>query len=326
MTSQTVTTAVATQEPQPVVLLRSYQDRFAVILPDHIEAKQFVGLAAAALYRDPALMTAANNSPGEFANVMLRCASLGHQPGTDEFYLIPRKSKKHNSRTIVQGIEGYRGIVERMYRSGAVASVIVREVCERDKFRFVEGVYDKPQHEWDMWHPENRGEMVGVYGYAILNTGATSRVAILSKADVMAARDNSDGATSDHSPWNRLDAGKDLPQFTGRSMWWKTAARRLEPWVPTSAEYRREQLRASVAAENERRTTPTVVQQIPDHLVDADGVVHEGELLGNDGLTDSEREQVAGEWRKGPGSREDAEAKAADERWLAGEKPTEVPD
>jgi len=303
MTDQTVTSAVATQEPQPIVLLRSYQDRFAVILPDHIEAKQFVGLAAAALYRDPALMTAANNNPGAFANAMLRCASLGHQPGTDEFYLIPRRNKKNNNRTEVQGIEGYRGIVERMYRSGAVSSVIVREVCEHDHFRFVEGMTDRPIHSWDMWHPENRGPMVGVYAYAILNTGAVSRVAILSQADVMAARDNSDGATSDHSPWNRLDAGKALPQFQGRSMWWKTAARRLEPWVPTSAEYRREQLRAAVAAENERRTgTPTVVQQVPaENLVDADGVIHDGELL-------------------------DPDAKAADERWLAGEKPTEVPD
>lgn len=305
--TQTVTSAVATQEPQPVVLLRSYQDRFAVILPDHIEAKQFVGLAAAALYRDPALMTAANNSPGEFANVMLRCASLGHQPGTEEFYLIPRKSKKHNSRTIVQGIEGYRGIVERMYRSGAVASVIVREVCEHDDFQFVEGVYVKPEHKWDMWHPENRGEMVGVYAYANLNTGATSRVAILSKADVMAARDNSDGANSERfaelSPWNRLDAGKDLPQFKGRSMWWKTAARRLEPWVPTSAEYRREQMRAAVAAENERRTTAPVVQQVPvEDLVDADGVIHDGELI----------------------DEPTAEEKAADDKWLG--KNQETPD
>jgi hypothetical protein len=31
-------------------------------------------------------------------------------------------------------------------------------------------------------------------------------------------------------------------------MWWKTAAKRLEPWVPTSREYRREQLRAAAAA------------------------------------------------------------------------------
>jgi hypothetical protein len=44
----------------------------------------------------------------------MRCAALGHQPGTDEFHLIPRKIK---GRPTVQGIKRYRGIVERMYRS-----------------------------------------------------------------------------------------------------------------------------------------------------------------------------------------------------------------
>ena len=33
-----------------------------------------------------------------------------------------------------------------------------------------------------------------------------------------------------------------------RAMWLKTAAHRLEPWVPTSAEYRREVARATAAA------------------------------------------------------------------------------
>jgi hypothetical protein len=95
----------------------------------------------------------------------------------------------------------------------------------------------------------DRGAMVGVYAYAELVTGAVSRVAVLNRDDVHAARDAGGYKADDpYSPWNRLDAGKDHPGLTGRSMWWKTAARRLEPWVPTSAEYRREQLRAAAAA------------------------------------------------------------------------------
>jgi len=89
---------------------------------------------------------------------------------------------------------------------------------------------------------------VGVYAYAELTTGAMSRVVLLGRDDVMAARDDSDSKDSEYSPWNRLDGGPDRPEFRGRSMWWKTAAKRLEPWVPTSAEYRREQLRATAAA------------------------------------------------------------------------------
>lgn len=232
--TQTVSNAVANREPAPIALLQEHRGRFDAVLPDHIDAKSFVGLASGALYRDPKLMDAATTSPGSFANALMRCAQLGHQPGTEEFYLIPRKNK---GKPEVQGIEGYRGIVERMYRSGAVASVIVREVCARDRFEFIEGVHEKPVHEID-WFSDDRGEMVGVYAYAVLTTGATSRVVVLSKKDVMDAKAKSEGADSSYSPWKNHE----------RSMWWKTAARRLEPWVPTSAEYRREILRASAEA------------------------------------------------------------------------------
>lgn len=263
MTAQTVGNAVANREPAPISLLNEHKSRFDAVLPDHIDAKSFVGLASGALYRDPDLMAAATNSPGAFANALMRCAQLGHQPGTEEFYLIPRKNK---GKSEVQGIEGYRGIVERMYRSGAVASVIVREVCANDRFEFVEGVHEKPIHEID-WFGDGRGEMIGVYAYAILTTGATSRVVILSKADVMQAKAKSDGATSQYSPWRNQE----------RAMWWKTAARRLEPWVPTSAEYRREMLRASATANVvANRDTSAPLYQHADRET---GEIHDAELV-----------------------------------------------
>jgi recombination protein RecT len=270
-----VTNAVAKTENGIESVITTYKPRLDAILPDHINVDQFAGLAMGALYRDSKLREAANTSPGSFMNALMRCASLGHQPGTEEFYLIPRKNK---GKPEVQGIEGYRGIVERMYRSGAVASVVVREVCQFDQFEYIEGEHDKPQHKVD-WFGGNRGPMIGVYAYAQLTTGAVSRVVILSKDDVMAAKAKSDGSDSSYSPWNRLDGGPDHPEFTGRSMWWKTAARRLEPWVPTSAEYRREQLRAAVEADNLRRTAPAA-ERAPDmdpasEYVDAE-VVDEG--------------------------------------------------
>jgi len=267
MTATTVSQAVATRETGIVNVMWGRKTHFAAVLPDHIDVKSFLGTAAAALYADPKLMTAAEANPDSLITAMMRCAALGHQPGTDEFYLLWRNIWDKNAKTkrpTVQGIEGYRGIVERMYRSGAVKSVVVREVCAKDKFRYIEGVDDKPLHAIGGGDPHSadstgadffgetgsrdRGAMVGVYAYAILSTGAVSRVVILSRDDVVAAREASDSKDSDYSPWNRLDGGKDRPEFTGRSMWWKTAARRLEPWVPTSAEYRREMLRASAAA------------------------------------------------------------------------------
>ena len=194
--TETITGAIERRTPAPVALLADHRDRFAAVLPDHIDAKSFVGLASGALYRDPKLMEAATNSPGAFANALMRCAALGHQPGTEEFYLVPRKIK---GQLQIQGIEGYRGIVERMYRSGAVASVIVREVCQKDRFEFIEGVHTKPVHEID-WFAGDRGPMVGVYAYAILNTGAVSRVVILNREDIAKIKKSSDSATSDYSP------------------------------------------------------------------------------------------------------------------------------
>jgi recombination protein RecT len=262
MTAQTVTQAVATREAGIVNVMWDRKTHFAAVLPDHVDVKSFLGTAAAALYGNADLMKAAEASPDSLITALMRCAALGHQPGTDEFYLTPRMVK---GRPSVLGIEGYRGIVERMYRSGAVKSVIVREVCAKDKFKFVEGEMDKPLHAAGGGDPYNsnstgadffgthgsrdRGAMVGVYAYAILTTGAVSRVAILNRDDVHAARDAGGYKADDrYSPWNRADGGAGHPEFTGRSMWWKTAARRLEPWVPTSAEYRREQLRAAASA------------------------------------------------------------------------------
>lgn len=254
----TTDTAVATREDRAPVVTAMWgrKTHFAAILPDHIDVKSFLGTAAAALYADDTLMAAAEQAPDSLIVALMECASLGHRPGTDEFYLTPRKRK---GRPEVQGIEGYRGIIERMYRSGAVKKVIVREVCANDKFRYIEGADDRPLHSIggegetgaDFFGTDGsraRGEMVGVYAYAELTTGAVSRVVLLSRADVMAARENSDSKNSEYSPWNRLDGGKDHPEFKGRSMWWKTAARRLEPWVPTSAQFRREQLRAEAEA------------------------------------------------------------------------------
>lgn len=255
--TETISSAMERRNPAPIALLSDHRDRFAAVLPDHIDAKSFVGLASGALFRDPKLMEAATNAPGAFANALMRCASLGHQPGTEEFYLIPRKIKNVLQ---VQGIEGYRGIVERMYRSGAVASVIVREVCEHDKFEFVEGVHTKPIHEID-WFSDARGKMIGVYAYAVLNTGAVSRVVILNAEDIEKIKKSSDGAGSEFSPWTRHE----------RSMWWKSAARRLEPWVPTSSEYRREVIRAtaeaSALAQVERENT---LHRTEDEITDGE--------------------------------------------------------
>jgi recombination protein RecT len=330
MTTQTVSGALARRETGITSVMWDRKTHFAAILPDHIDVKAFLGTAAAALYKDDKLMAAAEANPESLITALMRCAALGHQPGTDEFYLTPRKGK-------IVGIEGYRGIIERMYRSGAVKTVIVREVCAKDEFSYIEGVHDKPRHVFSKSGTHgttgadffgaagslDRGQMVGVYAYAILMTGAVSRVVILTRDDVMAAREASDAKDSDYSPWNRLDGGKDHPEFTGRSMWWKTAARRLEPWVPTSAEYRREQLRAAAAAAEQ--TAPPAMPAAAgngQHVTGPEPEVVEAELVDEpqtsvpaaepDDTRNGGRPATAGTEHQAARSRRTAETRLAD--------------
>ncbi len=264
MTAQTVSNAVATRDAGPIKFMWSKRSHLATVLPKSVDVEAFLGTAAGALYasdvpgKNLTLMKCAQANPDSLYVALMECASLGHMPGTDEYYLTPRMD---HGRPKVLGIEGYKGVVERMYRSGAVAKVIAREVCAKDFFRYEEGVDERPVHKFgaragvtgaDFFGDSgstDRGMMVGAYAVAQFTTGYWSRPALLGRSDVFAARDSGGYKPDDsYSPWNRLDGGKDHPEFTGRSMWWKTAAKRLEPWVPTSAEYRREQLRASAAA------------------------------------------------------------------------------
>lgn len=299
MTATTVSQAVEKRQAGPITVMMASKKQFAAVLPKSVDVEAFLGTMAGALYVNKELMRAAQTSPDSLFTALMRCAALGHMPGTDEYYLTPRKDK---GTPKVLGIEGYRGVIERMYRSGAVAKVVVREVCAKDKFRYVEGVDAKPAHSFggqgetgaDFFGAQgtrDRGEMVGVYAYAELTNGAVSRVVLLSRDDVLAARDSGGYKPDDKfTPWNRLDGGKDHPEFTGRSMWWKTAARRLEPWVPTSAEYRREMLRASAAAADLAHVTvgSAIVDPAAAVLADGDdGPVFDAEIVPDEQPTDS---------------------------------------
>src|SRR5258708_39205970 len=88
-------------------------------------------------------MKCAQANPDSLYVALMQCASLGHMPGTDEYYLTPRMD---HGRPKVLGIEGYKGVVERMYRSGAVAKVIAREVCAKDRSEEHTSELQSPDH------------------------------------------------------------------------------------------------------------------------------------------------------------------------------------
>lgn len=219
---------------RPDQMIEAYRREFGQVLPAHIKAETFTRLAVGALRRDPLLMKAAAQNPASLMQALLEAARLGLEPGTPEFYLTPRFGKQPG----VVGITGYRGEVELIYRAGAVATVKAEVVYEGDRFEFRPDM-DRPVHEVD-WFGD-RGAVLGAYAYGEMVGGGTSKVVVIGPADIERAKAASATADKSHSPWTTDYAAMVL----------KTAVHRLAKWVPTSAEYRREQLRAAVEVARE---------------------------------------------------------------------------
>lgn len=232
-TAQTVTNAVAQRDNGAQALIAKYRTDFAQVLPSHLRPATFVRLSQGLLRRNTKLADAAERNPASFLAALLECARLGHEPGTDQFALVPFKDRKRNTVEVV-GIEQYQGVIERMYRAGAVRAVKAEVVRTRDPFAYEPDVMDRPRHKPD-WFAEDRGELIGVYAYAVMLDGSTSRVVMMNRAEVMRHKAVARGATGEDSPWQAWE----------EAMWRKTAVHELEKWVPTSAEFRREALRAA---------------------------------------------------------------------------------
>jgi recombination protein RecT len=277
MTGQTVTSAVATQEGTPAAMVKRYEPDFAQVLPSHVPAEMFVRLAQGLLARNPDLLEAANRNRNSFMAALLECARLGHEPGTDQFALVPFKTRDAPGGVEVVGIEQYQGEIERMYRAGGVSAIKCEIVRVNDDYK--PSSLGVPHHRYDPFAPEaDRGDLYGVYAYAVMPNGAISQVVQMGEDEIMRHREVAKTKKIWDGPFKA-------------SMWKKTAIHELEKFVPTSAEYRREQLRAAMEAANMRQRTvepaatvgalpgnEAVSEGRPDN-VDEDGVIHEGELV-----------------------------------------------
>lgn len=239
-----------------VELFDKYQGAFTATLPSHIEGEQWIGVVHGVLRARPEIAQAANNDPGAFLAACLTAARLGLEPGTEEFHLVPFKRK---GTPVIQGIVGYTGIIELIYRAGAVASVIVEAVYTNDSFSYAPGRDERPIHEID-WDASDRGKLRLAYAYAVMKDGATSKVVVLNRADIDRIKASSQGSSSQYSPWNTAEA----------AMWMKSAVRQLAKWVPTSAEFRLQQLRDAQAVAREPRHQ--VVQVPAPRLADGEVV------------------------------------------------------
>jgi recombination protein RecT len=251
MTAQTVGNAVAKREQGAAALVRQSRDWFNTIVPSHVDANAFVALTLACLRKNPSLATAAERNPQSFMAALSECARLGLVPG-DTYHLVPFGAE-------ITGIVDYTGEIELMYRAGAVASVKAEIVYSKDAFRFTTDM-DRPEHAPN-WFGD-RGELVGAYAYAVMKDGATSKVVVYSKAEIDRVRDSGNGAKN--PAWKKWYDRMAL----------KTVLHRLENFVPTSAEYRREQLRAAAEISQQVNSAAPVSARTVDaatgEIVDAE--------------------------------------------------------
>jgi recombination protein RecT len=237
--SETVSNAVAQRDNSPTELVHQYLPDFAAVLPSHVPAPAFVRLAQGVLRRSEDLMLAARRDPGALMAALLDCARLGHEPGTPAYYLVPIKG-------VIEGWEGYRGVIERIYRAGAVQSVRAAVVRERDFYEYEEGL-PRPVHRYPRFaSAEERGPLVGVYAYAEMRGGGISRVVEMGRDEVMKHKAMSKGSDRPDSPWRKWED----------SMWLKCGAAELEKWVPSSTEYRRQEARTAAEAQSVAQSPP----------------------------------------------------------------------
>lgn len=260
MSTTTETTEQPTVETSgAMALIAKYRQDFATVLPSHVKPETWVRLSQGVLRRDEKLRAVADRNPASLLNCLLDAARQGLNPGTEEYYLVPFGSE-------VQGIRGYQGEIELMYRAGAISSVIVEVVRQHDKFAYVPGRDERPVHEID-WDLEDRGNLRLAYAYAVMKDGATSKVVVLNKRHIDDAKRMSKGSDKPTSPWLQH----------AEAMWMKTAAHRLQKWVPTSAEYIREQYRAirDVQAEQAAAVPPATEGPIDLGTIRATTIDHE---------------------------------------------------
>jgi recombination protein RecT len=237
----------------PKQLLTQYEREFASIAPKHVDASAFVALAAAYVRRDPYLMRALVDDPASLILALRECAALGHVVRKGEFALTAFKNRKVGPDAYsVVGIEEWRGVVQRMYRSGGVRAVHVGIGRENDELLSFNATTDAlPPHRYDEFaSPAERGPLKAVWAWADLMHGGPSEVAWLNRHDVARYRGMSKSTTSQYGPPGGNFWGPEWPAEgpNTESMWRKSALHRLEGLVPTSSSYRFEVAAAGAAA------------------------------------------------------------------------------
>jgi len=181
-------------------------------------AERFARVCVTAIRKSPQLQRC---NPASILGAMMECAQLDLEPNTPSglAYLIPY------GRDCTLQI-GYRGLLQLMYRSGAIASfnadVVYRQEIEAGLFTYTSGIHPNIEHRIDLLDGSartgNPQDIVAAYACAVLKSGEPV-IRLVTRKDIDQAR---------------AQGGKNSPAWRDHfaAMAIKTAIKRLAQWLP----------------------------------------------------------------------------------------------
>lgn len=192
-------------------------------------SERFARICVTAFRQNPELQKCSSVS---ILGAMMTCAQLGLEPNTPSglAYLVPRWNAKLNSREC-QFQVGYRGLLELMYRSGAIASinadVVYRQEVEAGLFAYTSGIRPNIEHRIDLLDGSartgNSADIVAAYACAVLKSGEPV-IRVVPRQDIDKAMNMSGGKSGPSAVWKSHYAEMAI----------KTAIHRLAKWLPST--------------------------------------------------------------------------------------------
>ena len=198
--------------------LEQRRESFDSMLAKQIDFDRFVRIATGQIANNPKLAKCSRTS---LLNAISTAGQLGIEPGImGQGYLVPYGST-------CTFIIGYRGLIDLARRSGQIAKIEARLVCENDEFEVQYGTEERFIHKPNIFG--ERGKTLGVYAEAYYTpTPGTKHQTVqrvfMTRDDVEKVRRGSKGANS--GPWR--DHWDEMAK--------KTAVRRLCKMLPLTAE------------------------------------------------------------------------------------------
>lgn len=253
--------AYGIQKREDAAAIAALQKKTAAMVADHIKRNRAAILATlpAGFNLDRMTRTVINaistspllakcSVPSLFLSVV-RAFSVGLEPNgaLSEGYLIPFWDSKKGGYE-AQFMPSYRGLQNLSRRSGKIADIYAKTVCENDTFEVEEGTERRIVHKPD--YTKDRGKAVCYYAVFHLKDGGVD-FEVMSRGEIEKVRASSKSA--DKGPW--VDWAEEMAK--------KTVMKRLLKRAPMSIE-----LAQAVSMENAAATGDPACNDI----IDIDGL------------------------------------------------------